>query len=76
MDKVKLKSSPMYGKYVGWEPYNNIIKKYKPLFVICGHMHEYRGAKKLGKSTIINPGPAFESKAAILDTENNKIKFL
>ena len=76
MDKVKLKASPMYGKYVGWEPYNKVIKRYKPLFVICGHMHEYRGAKKLGKSIIINPGSAYESKAAILDTEKNKIKFL
>jgi len=71
-DKVKLKSSPMYGKHVGWQPYNNIIKRYKPAFVICGHMHENHGKKSMGKSIIINPGPAYEGKAGIIEIDENK----
>ena len=75
-DKVKYKGSPMNGKHVGFEPYNRIIKKYKPLLVISGHMHEYQGVKKMGRSLIVNPGPAFEGKAAVIDVdeENKKIK--
>lgn len=66
-DKVKYKGSPMYGKHIGWMPYNNAIKKYKPKLVICGHMHEYQGVKRLGKTLIVNPGVAAEGKAAVID---------
>jgi len=75
-DRVKLKDSPMYNKNVGWLPYNKIIKRYKPLLVICGHMHESPGKKKLWGSLIINPGAAKYDKAALIeiDDKKNKIK--
>ena len=80
-DKVKYKESPMYGKHVGWEPYNKAIKRFKPRLVICGHMHEYQGQKTLGKSIIVNPGPAYEGKAAVIEFDEKrgrvkKIKFI
>jgi len=75
-DKVKYKGNPMDGKHVGWQPYNNIIKKYKPRLVLCGHMHEYQGKKMLGKSLIINPGAAYEGKAAIIDWPSLKVRFI
>lgn len=68
-DKVKFKKSPMYGRNVGWEPYNQVIKKYKPKLVICGHMHEYQGIKKLGKTTILATGSAADGKAVIIDID-------
>jgi len=74
LDKIKNKESPMHGRNAGFEPYNKIIKKYKPILAICGHMHEYQGMKKLGKTTIINPGPAYKGKAALIDIEGQKIK--
>ena len=75
-DKVKFKGSPMNGKHVGFEPYNWIIEKYKPMLVISGHMHEYQGAKRMGKSLLVNPGPALEGKAAVIDVDeiNKKVK--
>ena len=73
-DNVKLRSSPMYGKNVGWEPYNDIIKKYKPLIVVCGHIHENQGKKRLGRSWIINTGAACDGKAAIIETDDKKKK--
>ncbi|PIN78075.1 hypothetical protein COV15_00230 [Candidatus Woesearchaeota archaeon CG10_big_fil_rev_8_21_14_0_10_34_12] len=73
-DKVKLKSSPMYDKHVGFEPYSNIIKHYQPMLVICGHMHEYQGKQRLGKSLVINPGAAQNGKAAIIEIEKERIK--
>ena len=75
-DKVKFKGSPMNGKNVGWEPYNQVIKKYKPCLVVCGHMHENQGKKKLRETWIVNPGPAQNGKAAIIefDEKNKKVK--
>jgi len=77
MDKVSfIKNSPMYGKHVGWEPYNEVIRKHKPKLVLCGHMHEYQGKKKLGKSLVVNPGAAFEGKAAVIEWPGLRVKFL
>jgi len=74
LDKIKLKSSPMYNKPAGFEPYNEIIKKYRPMLVICGHMHENQGKIKMGKTLIVNPGPAFEGKAALINIDDAKKK--
>jgi len=76
-----IKSNPMNGKSAGINFFTEAIKKYKPLLVVCGHMHEYQGKKKLGKTIIINPGSAFEGKAAIINLDERKgkiksIKFL
>jgi Icc-related predicted phosphoesterase len=75
-DKVRFKGSPMNGKHVGFEPYNKIIKKYKPLLVICGHMHEYQGLKRIGNTAIVATGPAYKGKAAIIDIDENKKRVL
>jgi Icc-related predicted phosphoesterase len=74
LDKVKYKSSPMHGKNVGFEPYNNIIKKYKPALVVCGHMHENQGSCKIGKTLVINPGAANEGRMAIIEFDERKKK--
>lgn len=56
MDKVKKKESPAYGKHFGSLVVRDVIEKYKPLVCIGGHMHEYYGKKKLGKTIVINAG--------------------
>lgn len=76
LDKVKMKSSPMNGKPVGFEPYNEIIKRYHPALVICGHMHENPGTCKIGSSVIVNPGAASEGRAAIIDFDTGKKRVL
>ncbi|MFH1173933.1 MAG: metallophosphoesterase family protein [archaeon] len=44
--------------HVGNKSYTEIIKKYQPNLVVCGHIHETFGTQdKIGKSIIINPGP-------------------
>ena len=74
LDKVKNKKSPLNGKHIGDEYYAKYIKKYKPLICICGHMHEYQNKIKIGKTLLINPGPAYKGKFAILELFNNQIK--
>jgi hypothetical protein len=74
-DKVKYSGvNPMNGKHVGFEPYNEYIKKYRPTLFICGHMHEHQGVAKLGKTTILSHGPAQDGKAAILEIKDNKFR--
>jgi len=52
-DIVKFKGkNPMNGKHVGFKGYTDFIKKNKPALFICGHMHEYQGKKKFGKTLV------------------------
>ena len=75
-DVVKFKGeNPMNGKHVGFKGYTEYIKKFQPKLFICGHMHEYQGMKKLGKTKIIATGSAKQGKAVMLDfDEKNNIK--
>src|SRR3989344_1923330 len=68
-DLIQDKKNPMYQRHVGWEPYNTIIKKYKPGVVLCGHMHEYQGKKMLGNSIIVATGAAKDGRAVVLNVE-------
>ncbi len=44
------------GKHAGSKLLLDYIKKYKPQFVFCGHIHEAAGEKMMGKTKIINLG--------------------
>jgi hypothetical protein len=37
--------------------------------VVCGHIHEARGISRIGKTVIVNPGPASEGNAAVLEID-------
>ena len=69
------KRNPMNGKSAGQRFFREAILKYKPRLVLCGHMHEYQGAKKIGKTLVVNPGDAEKNKYAVIDyPEKGKIK--
>jgi uncharacterized protein len=38
--------------------------------VVCGHIHEARGISHLGKTVIVNPGPASVGNAAVLEIDD------
>ncbi|MBU3913579.1 MAG: metallophosphoesterase [Nanoarchaeota archaeon] len=46
------------------------IKQFQPKLVLCGHIHENSGTKKIGKTTIINLG---EGKYQVIELIDNKI---
>lgn len=47
------------GSHNGNNTTRNMIIKYQPSFVVCGHFHEnWQKHDKLGKSRIVNPGPS------------------
>lgn len=58
------------GKHVGSTAVREFIEKHQPDLVICGHIHEARGMDKLGKTTIINCGPAGRGYYGILEIGN------
>jgi len=74
LDKVR--KGPAKGEHCGSFLEKEIIKKFKPGLVICGHMHENQGKDKIGKSLIINAGAVVDRKYAIIDfSEKTKVKF-
>jgi Icc-related predicted phosphoesterase len=73
-DKAEIKGSPMYGKHLGFQPYNKLIKKYRPFLVVFGHMHENQGKKRIGKIWFVNPGSARNGGAALIELDGEKVK--
>jgi len=53
------------GEHKGSFLEKEIIKKFQPDFVFCGHIHEGFGKTKLGKTKIINPGAVKEGRFLI-----------
>ncbi|MEK6963274.1 MAG: metallophosphoesterase [Nanoarchaeota archaeon] len=74
LDKIRNKASPLDGKHLGDEYVLKYIKKHQPRYVVCSHMHENQGMVKIGKTTVVNCGPAYKGRFAIVDTEKGKVK--
>ena len=45
-----------WGKHAGSKVILNYIRKYKPRYVFCGHIHEAKGHVKIGKTEVYNLG--------------------
>jgi len=44
--------------HVGSLSVRKYIEEKQPSIVFCGHIHEAKGREKIGKTVIVNPGPA------------------
>ena len=58
LDKVAAKFAPKnwQGKYAGSKTILKYIKNKSPKYVFCGHIHEGKGIKKIGKTQVYNLG--------------------
>tara|TARA_Y100000310_G_scaffold138285_1_gene137173 strand:- start:7528 stop:8391 length:864 start_codon:yes stop_codon:yes gene_type:complete len=75
LDKIDNKESPRNGDHFGSTVSKNVIKKYKPLLCIGGHMHEHFGKCKIGKTIVINSGfGKYVNTLIELDEEKGKVK--
>jgi hypothetical protein len=64
-------------KPVGSSALRKVIEETKPLLGLHGHIHEGRGATRIGKTLCINPGSMYEQGTllgAIITLGKNKIK--
>jgi len=45
-------------QHVGSSALREFVEKTQPSLVVCGHLHESRGVEMLGRTTVVNCGPA------------------
>jgi Icc-related predicted phosphoesterase len=53
------------------------IERYQPLLGLHGHIHEAKGAKKIGNTLCINPGSSYNSgriDGVLIDLEDERVK--
>jgi Icc-related predicted phosphoesterase len=63
--------------HVGSRAVTHMIEKYQPLIGLHGHIHESRGAQKIKRTLIINPGSEYSEgilKGAVIVLEKGKVK--
>jgi uncharacterized protein len=70
---------PMHGgrafRPVGSTAVREAIARYQPLLSLHGHIHESKGASRLGRTLAINPGSSYEESvlmAAIVELDHKK----
>lgn len=58
LDKVAFKGAPKHwiGKHAGSKVVLDYVQRKQPRYVFCGHIHEQKGARKIGKSEVCNLG--------------------
>lgn len=62
---------------VGSKTVRTIIEQYKPLLGLFGHIHEAKGAVRIGKTLCINPGSVYEQgrlQGAVVQLAGSKVK--
>lgn len=65
------------GAHVGSNAIRSFIETKQPILVVCGHIHEARGTDKIGKTVILNPGPAQNWFYSLIElTDNVDVKLL
>ena len=60
---------------VGSTAVRDAILKYEPLLGLHGHIHESRGSRRLGSTTIVNPGSEYAEgilTGAVVDLTDDK----
>jgi Icc-related predicted phosphoesterase len=59
------------GMHGGNKALRDIIDKYKPRLVLCGHIHEDPGITKIGKTTVINCSMGKRGEGALIDINDD-----
>ncbi len=65
------------GMHRGNKDLREIVDKYKPRLVLCGHIHEDPGITKIGNTTVVNCSMGKRGEGAIIDiNEKLSVKML
>ena len=54
------------GMHVGSKAIRRFIEEFQPILCLCGHIHESRGIDMIGRTLIVNPGPARDGYYALV----------
>ncbi len=63
-----------WGEHVGSMSIRRFIEVKQPILHVCGHIHESRGIDRIGRTVIVNPGPAMRGYYAEAQIENSEVK--
>lgn len=55
------------GAHVGSTSVRELIDRVQPALVVSGHIHESRGIDKVGRTAVVNCGPAFKRHFAVAE---------
>jgi Icc-related predicted phosphoesterase len=55
------------GEHVGSAVIRAFVEREQPDLVLCGHIHEARAVDRLGRSQVVNPGPASAGHYAVVE---------
>ncbi len=47
-----------FGVHAGLREIRSLVERLSPAAHLCGHIHEARGTGRLGRTLVVNPGPA------------------
>jgi Icc-related predicted phosphoesterase len=61
-------------KHKGCQVVNDLIEKYRPNWVFCGHAHGARGKENIGDTIVVNPGALKNGFYALVDTDKEKVE--
>jgi uncharacterized protein len=61
------------GYHVGSKSIRMFIEKHQPVVCFTGHIHEGIAIDKIGRTTVVNPGPASKGYYAIAEIEGEKL---
>lgn len=59
------------GEHVGSKRIKEFIETYRPVLYVCGHIHEGRGVKRIGRTVAVNPGPAMAGYYGVANIGDN-----
>ncbi len=62
------------GTPVGSRAIRKILEEFEPILAVSGHIHEDIGIKTVGRTVCVNPGPAMDGRAAVIEIEGSDVK--
>jgi uncharacterized protein len=75
--KPRMEGSELKMIPVGSHAVRAAIEKYQPMLGLHGHIHESRGARKIGRTVCVNPGSEYQQgilKGVFLNIDDKKLK--
>lgn len=79
---ILLTHSPPHGtevdftgtRHIGSLAIRRFIESFQPLLVCAGHAHEGRGITRIGRTVVVNAGPAKNGFCAIIDVDGSSVR--
>jgi Icc-related predicted phosphoesterase len=62
------------GKHKGSRAINDLIERFQPAWLFCGHAHGARGKESIGECMVVNPGALKNGFYALVDTDKRSVE--